>query len=255
MSEQKPVDCEPDEGVEEPETEQSGVVQGVPGRKVVVNGTLDLRGVPADQVATMKKLVVNGVLLVDEENRSALSGVKTTVKGTTVVAEPDTRVIMQSDIQFSRATLESMPPAQKLVIIGANIYFHPEVPPALVEEKLAETRIVGIVIACESVHGALMGRAEITGVSVVLEDGVRSVVRSTGHNEITEDYLSRLEDGSTYVTIGTTTISDDVTEDLLSRKIAAYHNVGKTVAPARLLNLLKTRCPTNKGSFSEPGER
>jgi hypothetical protein len=253
MSEHEEPKAATEEERDEPELVQNGMVRGVPGKKVVVNGVLDLRGVPAEQVAAMEKVVLNGVLLLDEDNRGALAGVQTVINGTMLVAGPDLRVIVGPDHEFSKAMLEGMPPAQQLMIIG-NVYFRPDVPPALVAEKLAESHIVGIVIACEGVHGALMGRAEITGVSVVLADGVRSVVRSVGDNELTQDYLSRLDDGTTYVNVGSTTIAEEVSEKLLSQKIAAYHNIGSTIAPQPLLSLLKTRCATNLGNFSEPGD-
>jgi len=36
---------------------------------------------------------------------------------------------------------------------------------------------------------------------------------------------------------------------MVGTKIAAYHNVGQTSGPEAVLNLLKTRCPTNLGQF------
>ncbi len=257
MSKHEETECGTEEERDEPELVQRlvqhGMVRGVPARRAVVNGVIDLRGVPAEQVAAIERLVVNGVVLLDDANRGSLAGVRAVINGTIIVASPDLRIMVQPDIEVSKAMLAGMAPGQKLIIIG-NVYFRPDVPPALVAEKLAEAHIVGTVIACEGVYGALMGIAEVTGVSVVLADGARSVVRSLGDNELTQDYLSRLEDGATYINVGTTTIAEDVSEEMLSQKIAAYHNVGSTVGPKRLLSLLKTRCATNLGNFSEPGE-
>jgi len=257
MSEPQEMECEETEEAQEedegPGIVQNGMVRGVSGKKMVVNGVLDLRGVPAEQVEGVESVVVNGVVLLDEQNRGALANAKTVVNGPTVVADPDLKVLVQPDLEFSKAMLEGMTSGQKLMVIG-NIYFRPDVPPALVAEKLAEAHVIGIVIACEGVHGALMDRAEVTGVSVALDDNVRAVVRAIGNSELTKDYLSRLEDSATYINIGNTSVSEDVPEDLLAQKIAAYHNVGNTTAPAGLLGLLKARCKTNMGNFSEPGE-
>jgi hypothetical protein len=38
--------------------------------------------------------------------------------------------------------------------------------------------------------------------------------------------------------------------ELVERKIAAYHNIGATEAPGPIVALLKSRCPTDMGSFS-----
>jgi len=64
-------------------------------------------------------------------------------------------------------------------------------------------------------------------------------------------YLSRLQDNSIYVNVGETEITPEVTEEMLARKIATYCNIGHTVAPALLVTLLKSRCPTNLGQFEE----
>ncbi len=70
---------------------------------------------------------------------------------------------------------------------------------------------------------------------------------------ITRSYLSRLEDGTVFHNFGEAVIADDVPEDLLHRKIGAYHNFGRTVGPAPLLRLLEDR-GSNFGSFEQPGE-
>jgi hypothetical protein len=246
-------ECEAEEEEEEPTIVQNGMVRGVAGKRIVINGVLDLRGVPGEKVAEIERLVANGVVLVDEENRGALSGVRAVINGQIMVADPDLRVMVQPDLELSRAMVEAMPAGQKLLLIG-NIYFRPEVPPALAAEKFADLKLVGIIVACEGIHGALLGRTETTGISIVLPDDVGAVVRSIGHNDLAVDYLSRLQDGTTYINIGNTTVADDVPEELLARKIIAYHNVGNTTAPAPLAALLKSRCPTNFGSFSQPGE-
>jgi len=231
---------------------QNGMVQGVPGKNIELNGVLDLRGVPAEQVASIESLRINGLVLMDKGNRNALAGVKSEINGTVMVADPDLRILVEPDFQFSQATLEGMPSGQKLMLVG-TVFFKPDVPPALVAEKFADLRIVGILVACEGVYGALLGKMEMTGISITLPPDAGPVVRSMGENTLTVDYVSRLQADSTYINIGETSIADDVSEDLLARKIRTYYNVGVTRAPAPLLALLKSRCPTNLGDFAEPG--
>jgi len=238
-------------GKDEKTSWQNGVVTGIAGKRIGVNGVLDLRGVPEGDVAGIESLKVNGVVLLDEANRSALAGVKSTINGSLVVADPDMRLIIEPEMKLSRATVEAMPAGQKLMLIG-NIFFQPDVPAALVAEKFERLHVVGVLIACEGVYGALMGKMERTGVSITLPDDVGRVVRSVGKSDWTQDYLSRLDDGTTYINMGKTTVPENIDLGLIERKIVAYHNLGKTVCSEPVAALLKSRCPTDHGRFSSP---
>jgi len=161
--------------------------------------------------------------------------------------------MVQPDIEFSKASLEAMPAGQKLMVIG-NIFFRPDAPPALVAEKFEDLRLIGIIVMGEGVKGALLGKTEVTAISIIIPAGDTDVVRSIGDNTWGADYLARLPDGIAYVNIGNTSVADDVPEELVARKISSYHNVGKTFASEPILNLLKSRCGTNMGQFLTPEE-
>lgn len=227
----------------------AGLVRGVAGRVIKAAGLVDLRGVPPEQVAQIESIEAAGAVLGDEGNREALGRIPIKAAGGVAIAKPGYRVVMAPNLELTKAMLEGMPADQKIMFAGI-VTFHPEVPPTLVTEKLAAVDVLGILIACQGVHGALMGIAEVTGHLIALPDDVGAVVRNVGQNEVTRDYLERVQDNSAYINIGQTTIADDVPEELLDRKIISYHNVGQTVAPTPLLNLLKARCPTNLGQFA-----
>jgi hypothetical protein len=206
--EEAPAEEPEEQQAEEPEPElswQNGLVAGLTGTRVGVNGVLDLRGVPAEQLAKVEALHVNGVVLLDEANRSALSPAHSQINGITTVAPPDMRVIVQPDVEFSKASVEAMAAGQKLMVIG-NIFFRPDVPPALAAEKFEKLHLVGIVMMTEGVQGALLGKVESTGISILIPDGSAHVVRSMGNNTWTVDYLTRLPDKTVYVNVGNTTI-------------------------------------------------
>jgi hypothetical protein len=228
-----------------------GVVQGVPGPHIAEVGVLDLRGVPVEQVAGIESIRAVGFVLLDEANRSALTQASMTEVGSVVVAGPDERVLIEPWLEISRATVEAMPAGQKLILVGI-VWFKPDVPPAVVVEKFERLHVVGVLFAGAAVHGALLGKMQSTGVSVTLPDDVGDVVPSIGHNKLTPGYLSRLQDGIFYLNVGATEISPDVPEALLAQKIQTYYNVGATIGPAALLELLKARCPANLGEFKEP---
>ncbi len=201
-----PADNENEEdSTEERMTWQNGMVCGLAGRRVGVNGTLDLRGVPAEEVGAIERMEVNGMVLADEGNRGALASVHAAINGTLLIAPPNMRVMVQPELELSRASLEAMPAGQRLLLVG-NVFISTEVPPALIEEKFDRLLIVGTVIMSEAVQGAILGKGEITGVSIPLPASVTQVVRSVGNTTWTASYLSRLPDGIAYVNIGNTII-------------------------------------------------
>jgi beta-lactamase regulating signal transducer with metallopeptidase domain len=226
-----------------------GVVQGVPGQHVEDVAILDLRGVPPRQVAEIQSLKDIAVLVLDEKNRGALRASMEDV-GSTVIASSDLRLSVEPFLELSKATLEAMPASQKLLQVGV-VAFRPDVPPSLVAQKFASLQVTGVLLASAGVRGALLGRMQITGSTVPLPDNAGPFVHSVGENKLTTDYLSRLSDGSVYLNIGETEIAPDVTEELLARKIQIYCNIGNTSAAPPLINLLKSRCPANLGSFTE----
>ncbi len=244
-----------EEQQQEPTAESAGLVRGIPSKRIRTAGVLDLRGVPAEEVAKIEHIEMAGVVLADETNRAALGNVKMNLAGSVVVVPPDLKVIIQPELEVSKGMLAGMAPGQKLMMVG-NVFFRPEVTPALAAEKFEDLRIVGIMVACEGVVGALFGKLETIGITVSLPDDVGNVVRAVGQTSLTTDYLSRLPDGSTFINVGQTSVADGVTEELLGQKIAAYHNVGQTTGPAGPLSLLQSRCTTNLGQFqpSQPEE-
>ena len=226
----------------------NGLVRGVPGKRIEMNGILDLRGVPSEQVAGIESLSMNGLLLLDENNRDALAGVHTEINGSTMVADADLRVVMQPNMELTKAMVEAMPAGQKMLVVGI-IYVHPEVPGALLAEKFDDLRLIGVLIASEAVQGALFGKLELMGVTVTLTGKTAAVVRQVGETTLDADYLERLQDDSEYLNVGETRIPADVPEDLVARKIKVYHNVGETTASGPIIALLKSRCATNMGEF------
>ena len=229
---------------------QNGLVKGIPGKHIALNGVLDLRGVSAEEIKQIETLVVNGVVLLDESNNGALADVRTNVNGSIMTADPSMRVMVQPDLEMTRTMVEAMPAGQKLLVIGI-ITVSLDIPPALLAEKFDDLRLVGVVIIGEAAMGALFGRSEITGVSVTLGPDSGPVVRNIGSITWSVDYLTRLQDGSTFVNVGSTEIASDVPEELVAAKVGTYHNVGSTSGPHALLELLRSRCRTNLGSFDE----
>ena len=232
---------------------QMGLVKGIPGKHIRSVGVLDLRGVTAEQIAQVESISGVGVVLIDENLRTAMAHITTREIGSLVEIGSEYRAVIEPWIEFSRATLEAMPSGQKLALIGIAL-FKPDVPAALIAEKFEGLQVVGILLAPAAVQGALLGKMHITGVSVTLPEKEMAVTHCMGQNTVTTDYLSYLADDGLYINIGQTKIDADVPAELLAKKFASYYNMGQTVAPAPLLALLKARCTTNLGAFSTPEE-
>ncbi|HLK60722.1 MAG TPA: hypothetical protein VKU00_29435 [Chthonomonadaceae bacterium] len=256
MAEDPKTEATQDEDEKELQPGQSGnmgVVKGIPGKQIRNVGVLDLRGVTAEQIAQVESIGSVGVVLIDENLRTAMTHIATTDVGSLVEISSDYRVMLEPWIEFSKATLEAMPSGQKLVLVGIAL-FKPDVPAALAAEKFEALQVVGILLASPGVQGALMSKLQITGVSVTIAETEMSITHSLGQNKVTAGYLSYLADGGLYINIGQTMIEADVPAELLASKFAAYYNIGQTIAPAPLLDLLKARCTTNLGQFSTPEE-
>lgn len=230
-----------------------GVVNGISGKHIHSVGVLNLRGVTPEQIAQVESIHAVGVVLIDEKLRGAMTHIATDSVGTIVEIGSDYRVVTEPWMEFSKATVEAMPSGQKLALVGI-VMFKPDVPAALLAEKFEALMVVGILLAPAAVHGALLGRMEISGVSVTLPDKEMPVRHSLGQNRVTTGYLTYLEDNGLYINIGQTIIAEDVPAELLARKFASYYNVGQTIAPAPLMDLLKARCTTNLGEFTTQEE-
>ena len=231
-----------------------GVMQGVPPGKFINAVTvLDLRGVPAEQVAGIKRMDACSVVLVDENNCLALNGVSMNAIGSLIVTSPETRVMVTAHMDISRSGIEAMPGGQKLLVVG-NVFFKPDVPQGMVSEKIERLQVVGLLIACEGVYGALLGKMQmVNGLNVILPDDVGPVHRLAGETRLTSEFLAQLGEGTTLVNIGKAEVYPDVSPELLRHKVAAYYNAGETSGPAASLAVLQARCSLNVGRFRTNG--
>ena len=93
---------------------------------------------------------------------------------------------------------------------------------------------------------------EHIGPAATLPKGTGGLVREIGQKKITAGYLSYLKDQSVYVNIGQTIFADDIPMELVQAKLAAFVNIGQTVARRELLDYLEARCEANLGNFAEP---
>lgn len=238
----------------EPATSQGmGMVKGVPGENVQGIGMLDLRGVSPEEILKLKRVQGAGAILVDEGQRSALSHCHIEGVGAIVEIGADEKVLMQPLVEFSTATLSAMTPSQRMTIIGI-MYFEANVPSALVQEKIEQLRLIGVLIAPHPVLGALFGRLDHIGPAITINEGSGPVIRRIGDVKMTPGLLANLPMDATYINIGVTRFTADVDPAEVATHIAHYHNIGETEGSQAVIDLLQARSSTDVGHFSTLSE-
>ena len=138
-----------------------------------------------------------------------------------------------------------------------------DVPEELLSRTIAAFANYGRVIGPENLIGLLEDRCDenygvfLTPAEAAAEkrqagaqDEKSADMTNLGKTTLTPEQLMEMADGVTYANLGKLTVSPDVPEELLRRKIAVYRNLGKTSGPANLLGILQARCPENLGKFS-----
>lgn len=232
------------------ESRNASLMQGTsPGRRICDVSVLDLRDVPADEVAHIEELDNVSVILLDNDNRTQIRNANMNNIGTVVIVDATERVHVVPQLDLSRTSVEAMSNGQRLLIVG-NLFFRPDVSPALGMEKFSEIRLVGTLIICEGLYGALLSKLQIVnGLTLLLPDDVGPITRIAGETSLTAEYLSRLPDDTTFLNLGEITIAAEIVPDMLQQKVRAYYNAGETTGPSRLLAVLQARCMSNDGSF------
>lgn len=240
-----------EEETSQPGVSDTGICTGVTGPTVENVGTLDLRTTRPEDIATLRRVRNTGLVLVAPGSRGALSGVAMENVGSVVEAGPDERLIVGPSIEFDGETLEAMDDGQSLIVVGI-VHFGADATPALVSQKFTRLRLTGILFAPKAVQGALVGRMEHSGITITLPKTSGAIVRQMGEKTVTAGYLGFLKDASTFVNVGQTIFGDDVPLDLLQTKIAAYVNVGCTIARRELLDYLEAVGEGSPGAFETP---
>jgi len=132
-----------------------------------------------------------------------------------------------------------------------------DVPEDLLASKISSMTNFGSVTGPENLVRLLEGRCDTNFGSfrtAAEDDGEaapdgRPHLTNHGNVRLTNELLRHMPDGVAYTNHGNLRVADDVTEEMLSRKIARIENHGNVRAPDRLLAILLTRCPENRGNL------
>lgn len=230
----------------------TGSIQGVPGPVIKNVGTVDLRGASDAELARLERVENVGALLIAPGTLGKLQGVTLINVGSTIEASPKDQFLTGPMLDFDQAALSAMPDNQRLIVTGI-VAFAEDIDPALIAQKFEHLHLTGVLIAPSAVRGALTGRMNHNGPSVASIPTPGGKVHNLGDRTATAGYVRYLNDGVGYFNLGRTEFAADVPVALVEQKIAAYFNLGLTVASQDVLDYLQARCAANLGAFQLRG--
>ncbi|MFC2105892.1 hypothetical protein ACFLS0_04000 [Candidatus Bipolaricaulota bacterium] len=185
---------------------------------------LDLRKTAKETFDKISFIKNVNLILVSPETASYLPGIP--AKNINTVAEVPPNVETQtcmSHVTINASYLSSVPSPRFLLVMG-RMLAEPDATPELIDAKLAGMVIMGKLICPESVAGLLQSKAKLLmGSTASYPKGAVLVASSL---TLDDDYLNTLDDGSQLVVTGSLRVLNDVTSELIERKIRVLHAHG-----------------------------
>jgi len=185
---------------------------------------LDLRKTAKETFDKISFIKNVNLILVSPETAGYLPGIP--AKNINTVAEIPQDVEIQtcmSHVTVNASYLSSIPSPRFLLVMG-KMLIEPDATPELIDAKLDGMVIMGKLICPESIAGLMQSKAKLLMGSTATypEDSV--LVASS--LDLDDGFLNTLEDGSQLVVTGSLRVLDDVTSELIGRKIRVLHAHG-----------------------------
>jgi len=208
---------------------------------------LDLRKTSKETFDKIKFIKNVNVLLLSPETAGYLPGIpsKNINAVVEVPAEAET-VICMNHLTINASYLSSAVSPKFLVVMG-RVLVEPDVTPELIDAKLAGIALMGKLICPESVAGQLHSKAAmLMGKTVAYPEDAVLVTRSL---TLDDAFLQSLDDGSYVVVSGSLRVLDDVTSELIERKIKALQTHGSILCRQEHALAVKAKL-SNTGSVT-----
>jgi len=185
---------------------------------------LDLRKTTKETFDKIKIIKNVNVLLVSHETASYLLGIPSKNVNIVVEIPADAETVPCMSQITVNANYLAHAASRKFLIVVGRILVEPDVTPELIDEHLAGIALVGKLICPESVVGALHSKASmLTGKTITYPKDAVLVMNSL---TLDDAFLNSLDDGSHVVVTGSLRVLDDVTNELVERKIKALQAHG-----------------------------
>ena len=200
---------------------------------------LDLRKTTKETFDTIGFIKNANLILVSAETAGYMPGIH--AKNVNAVAEIPTELGIQtcmSSLTIDAGYLSGMAGPSFLLVMGKMIV-KPDVTPELLDAKLAGLVIMGDLICPETVAGLLQSKTKLLmGGTTTYPSGAVLVTSSL---TLDDDVLGSLDDGSHLVVAGSLRVLDDVTDELMSRKIQAIDAHGSILCRQEHALVLKSK--------------
>lgn len=214
-------------------------LEGLPAQTfLLVMGRLIVEpDVTAEMIdAHLAGLVVMGKVISPNTVLGALQA-KTSLMMGSAVAYPADAILISSAMKLDDAFLKGLPGKTKLVVIG-SLRVIDDISDDQIEAKIQSLTAIGSVL-CRQEHAmTLREKLERPGNMVVIPAGHRLIEGPLSLDKLSAQSL----DGARLFCLGDVLIADEVDAALLDRALARIESLGVIVCPAKLKDILTSKC-------------
>ena len=188
---------------------------------------LDLRKTPKETFDKIRLIKNVNLLLLSPETAGYLPGIPSKNINAVVEVPAEAEIVTCMSHLTINASYFSGVEFQKYLVVMGRVIVEPDVTSELIDEKLAGIALMGKLICPESVVGQLHSKAALLmGKTVPYPEGSELVAHSL---TLDDAFLQSLNDGSYVVVSGSTRVLDDVTNELIERKIKVLQAHGSVL--------------------------
>ena len=206
---------------------------------------LDLRKTPKETFDKIKIIKNINVLLVSPETARYLPGIPSKNVNIVVEMPGDAETVTCMSSLTVNANYLANAASRKFLVVMGRILVEPDVTPELINEHLAGIALMGKLICPESVVSALHAKASmLSGATITYP---KDAVLVTHSLTLDDAFLNSLDDGSHVVVTGSLRILDEVTNELIERKIKALQARGSILCRQEHALPIKARLANTRG--------
>ena len=196
-----------------------------PGRVLGNVGLLDLRYATTEAVEEIRRIENVGTVLVASDNGNAVPSISMGNIGSRIALHTDVDLKLRNGHQRWGHELLAQQPEPLYAVVNGHLFLEETVAPEDVEHGLGGLIVNGHVLCPEAIAGTLQSKLlQHNGHLQTYKPGDTTVL---GRVRLDQAFLDSLDDGSTLVVVGRLDVPDVLDDDLLRRKIAELHLVGR----------------------------
>jgi len=193
-------------------------------KKTISNvGTLDIRTASPETIAEIGKVGNVGMILYSPETAPLLARMNIGNMGMSVEASADAQMIT-GELEIDSDYIKNQPQPPELLVLG-RLIIKPEVTAEEIENGLEKLVVCGMVLCPEPLMGVV--RAKLSDFEGKILPYSESMQFVKGKITLNQSYLEGLEDGSQLLVMGKIDAPEVLAKELLTRKIAGMHVMGK----------------------------